>query len=41
MYRAAHYLLDDEPKILADPFARPFAGFSSDEELLKTLADGS
>ena len=40
-YRACHYLLDDEPKILADPFARPFAGFSSDEELLNTLADGS
>ena len=41
MYRAAHYLLDDEPKILADLFARLFAGFSTDEELLKTLADGS
>jgi methyltransferase (TIGR00027 family) len=37
MLRAAHYLLDAEPKILADPFARSFAGFSSDEELLKTL----
>ena len=41
MYRAAHYLLDDEPKILADLFARLFAGFSTDEELPKTLADGS
>lgn len=37
IYRAAHCLLDDTPKVLADPFARPFAGFSSDEELLKTL----
>ena len=37
MLRAAHYLLDAEPKILADPFARIFAGFSSDGELLKTL----
>ena len=41
MYRAAHYILDNEPKILADPFARPFAGFTSDEELLKTLAQRS
>jgi len=37
MLRAAHYLLDAEPKILADPFARPFAGFASDGELLKAL----
>jgi methyltransferase (TIGR00027 family) len=35
--RAAHYLLDGEPKILEDPFARAFAGFSTDEELLKGL----
>lgn len=35
MRRAAHYLLDAEPKILADRFARALAGFSSDEELLK------
>ena len=35
MRRAAHYLLDAEPKILADPFARALAGFSSDEEFLK------
>ena len=35
--RAAHYLLDQELKILDDPFARTFAGFSSDEELLKGL----
>jgi methyltransferase (TIGR00027 family) len=37
MRRAAHYLLDAEPKILADTFARAFAGFSSDEELLAAL----
>jgi methyltransferase (TIGR00027 family) len=35
MRRAAHYLLDAEPKILADRFARALAGFSSDEEFLK------
>jgi O-methyltransferase involved in polyketide biosynthesis len=35
--RAAHYLLDREPKILDDPFARALAGFSTDEELLKGL----
>jgi O-methyltransferase involved in polyketide biosynthesis len=35
--RAAHYLLDAEPKILNDRFAHVFAGFPSDEELLKTL----
>ncbi len=28
MRRAAHYLLDAEPKILADGFARALAGFS-------------
>jgi methyltransferase (TIGR00027 family) len=37
MLRAAHYLLDAEPKILADPYARSFAGFLSDDELLKAL----
>lgn len=37
MGRAAHYILDDEPKILADRFARPFTGFSSDEDLLEEL----
>lgn len=36
--RAAHYLLDAEPKILDDRFARAFAGFSSDEALSKTLS---
>ena len=37
MLRAAHYLLDAEPRILNDSFARGFAGFSNDEELLKAL----
>jgi methyltransferase (TIGR00027 family) len=37
MLRAAHYILDDEPKILADSFARPFTGFATDGELLKAL----
>jgi methyltransferase (TIGR00027 family) len=37
MRRAAHYLQDAEPKILADTYARSFAGFSSDEELLSAL----
>ena len=35
--RAAHYLLDADPKILDDRFARAFAGFQSDEELSKAL----
>jgi len=39
MLRGAHYLLDVEPRILDDSFARAFAGFSSDEELLKALDD--
>jgi methyltransferase (TIGR00027 family) len=37
--RAAHYLLDAQPRILDDPFARAFAGFLSDEELSKALND--
>jgi methyltransferase (TIGR00027 family) len=37
MRRAAHYLLDAEPKILADGFARALAGFSSDEEFLSAF----
>jgi methyltransferase (TIGR00027 family) len=37
MRRAAHYLLDEEPKVLADTFARAFAGFSGDEELLAAI----
>lgn len=39
MLRGAHHLLDVEPRILDDSFARAFAGFSSDEELLKALQD--
>jgi methyltransferase (TIGR00027 family) len=37
MRRAAHYLLDDDPKVLADAFARSFAGFSNDQDLLTAL----
>jgi methyltransferase (TIGR00027 family) len=35
--RAAHLLLDNDPKILADPFARALAGYSSDTEMLRAL----
>ena len=35
--RAAHFLIDDPPKILADSFARAFAGFSSDDEFLAAV----
>jgi methyltransferase (TIGR00027 family) len=35
--RAAHLLLDNDPKILADPFARAFAGYGSDTEMLRAL----
>ena len=34
VWRAVHTLLDDEPKVLADPFARDLAGFDSDEALV-------
>ncbi len=34
MWRAMHTLLDEEPKILTDPFARDFAGHASDEALM-------
>jgi len=37
MHRAAHCLLDEAPLILADHFACPFAGFSSDEAFLRAL----
>ena len=37
MQRAAHYILDGEPKILADAFARDLTGFASDQELLDEL----
>jgi len=35
--RAAHYVIDEKPVILADSFARAFAGFGSDEALLWAL----
>jgi O-methyltransferase involved in polyketide biosynthesis len=35
--RAAHLLLDDDPKILADTFARAFAGYANDAEMLDAL----
>ncbi|MBV8457451.1 MAG: class I SAM-dependent methyltransferase [Acetobacteraceae bacterium] len=38
MHRAARLLLDDPPYILSDTFARAFAGYASDAELLDTLA---
>src|SRR6516165_8695175 len=37
IHRAAHFLIDDPPKILADLFARDFAGFSSDKEFLAVV----
>jgi methyltransferase (TIGR00027 family) len=37
IHRAAHFLIDDPPKILADLFARAFAGFSSDNEFLAVV----
>jgi O-methyltransferase involved in polyketide biosynthesis len=39
MRRAAHFLLDAEPKILSDTFARAFAGFACDQALLKAFVD--
>jgi methyltransferase (TIGR00027 family) len=38
VHRAAHLLLDEDPKILVDPFARAFAGYASDAEMLHALA---
>ena len=38
VHRAAHLLLDEDPKILVDPFARAFAGYASDAEMLQALA---
>jgi methyltransferase (TIGR00027 family) len=38
VHRAAHLLLDDDPKILADRFARAFAGHGSDAEMLEAFA---
>ena len=37
IHRAAHLLIDDPPKILANSFARAFAGFSSDNEFLAAV----
>jgi methyltransferase (TIGR00027 family) len=37
-HRAAHLLLDEDPKILVDPFARALAGYASDAEMLQALA---
>jgi hypothetical protein len=36
-HRAAHHIFDGAPKILADPFARDLAGFSTDEEIRTAL----
>ena len=38
VHRAAHLLLDEDPKILVDPFARAFAGYASDAEMLQAIA---
>jgi methyltransferase (TIGR00027 family) len=38
VHRAAHLLLDEDPKILVDPFARALAGYASDDEMLQALA---
>src|SRR5215469_1073816 len=37
IHRAAHFLIDDPPKILEGSFARAFAGFSSDGEFLASV----
>ena len=37
LHRAAHLLLDADPKILKDRFARAFAGYESDDDLLSAL----
>jgi len=37
LHRAAHLLLDGDPKILEDRFARAFAGYESDDDLLSAL----
>jgi hypothetical protein len=38
VHRAAHLLLDEDPKIIIDPFVRAFAGYASDAEMLQALA---
>jgi methyltransferase (TIGR00027 family) len=35
VWRAVHTVLDADPKILADPFAGPLAGYATDDEVLK------
>ena len=37
IHRAAHLLLDGNPKILTDKFAGAFAGYGSDADLLHAL----
>jgi methyltransferase (TIGR00027 family) len=37
IHRAAHLLLDGNPKILTDTFAGAFAGYASDADLLRAL----
>ena len=37
-HRATDPLLDDDPKIVADPFARALAGCASDAEMLEALS---
>jgi hypothetical protein len=38
LHRAAHLLLDADPKILADPFASSFAGYAGEAELRQAFA---
>ena len=37
IHRAAHFLMDDPPKILADSFACAFSGFPCDHEFLSSV----
>jgi len=39
MMRAAHFVLDSEPKILGDTLALRLSGFDSDEDLRRTIAE--
>lgn len=39
VWRALHLLRDPEPKIFRDTFARALAGFDSDEEMFRWVAD--
>jgi hypothetical protein len=38
VHRAAHLLIDDDPKIFVDPFARAFAGYADDAEMLAVFS---